>query len=136
MPHCFEHLHNACPFHCCIRHGCKYGYDCCPVVLAEIDQEYPCEACGENAEEEAHFWTTPHGLELTALRAAGRISAPRPILSAALVAKVAEGTWRAVLTTLAEGGDELHEGCEVDTPADCSLYEPIEAAIRAALEAS
>ncbi len=31
--------------HCCIIHGCKYGNKDCPVVLAEVEQEYLCEGC-------------------------------------------------------------------------------------------
>lgn len=37
--------HVSCPSHCCIRHGCKYGYPCCPVALGEIAQEFQCEDC-------------------------------------------------------------------------------------------
>ena len=29
--------------HCCFEHGCKYGDKDCPVELAIIDQNYPCE---------------------------------------------------------------------------------------------
>ncbi len=32
--------------HCCVLHGCKYGDDDCPVVSGDVEQEYPCEACG------------------------------------------------------------------------------------------
>lgn len=34
--------------HCCVRHGCKYGFgndDDCPVVFGPEVQEYPCESC-------------------------------------------------------------------------------------------
>jgi hypothetical protein len=31
--------------HCCVIHGCKYGYEDCPVVNEVITQEYPCEYC-------------------------------------------------------------------------------------------
>jgi hypothetical protein len=36
--------------HCCIRHGCKYGYDHygnvpCPVTSGKLEQEYHCEDC-------------------------------------------------------------------------------------------
>jgi hypothetical protein len=37
--------YNPHPTHCCITHGCKYGYDDCPVYLKEETQEYPCEDC-------------------------------------------------------------------------------------------
>lgn len=35
--------------HCCARHGCKYGDDACPVVSGQVEQEYPCEECGDEA---------------------------------------------------------------------------------------
>lgn len=31
--------------HCCVRHGCKYGNDDCPVVSGETLQVYRCEDC-------------------------------------------------------------------------------------------
>jgi len=31
--------------HCCVDHGCKYGYDDCPVYLGIVEQKYPCEDC-------------------------------------------------------------------------------------------
>lgn len=32
--------------HCCFKHGCKYGEnEQCPVTLAIIKQNYPCEYC-------------------------------------------------------------------------------------------
>jgi hypothetical protein len=34
--------------HCCIAHGCKYGDKNCPVVNAEILQDYLCEFCDDN----------------------------------------------------------------------------------------
>lgn len=37
--------------HCCIRHGCKYGEEDCPVVSGEIKQLYDCEACGFDEED-------------------------------------------------------------------------------------
>ncbi len=42
--------HRCCPTHCCIEHGCKYGYEDCPVVLGEVKQAYPCETCGLQTE--------------------------------------------------------------------------------------
>jgi hypothetical protein len=47
---CREHNHKCCPSHCCKRHGCKYGHDCCPVACGVIAQEHPCEACGDDPE--------------------------------------------------------------------------------------
>ncbi len=32
--------------HCCIWHGCKYGYDDCPVAFGEAKQDHVCETCG------------------------------------------------------------------------------------------
>lgn len=31
--------------HCCIRHGCKYGEEDCPVATGKHKQTYPCEIC-------------------------------------------------------------------------------------------
>ena len=31
--------------HCCIKHGCKYGDDNCPVVKGEVKQDGPCWVC-------------------------------------------------------------------------------------------
>lgn len=39
--------HNACPSHCCKEHGCKYGYDDCPVVLGTAEQEFRQECCDD-----------------------------------------------------------------------------------------
>jgi hypothetical protein len=37
--------------HCCIRHGCKYGDPHCPVAKTrEVEQEYDCEQCDDDAE--------------------------------------------------------------------------------------
>lgn len=38
-------IHKSCPSHCCKEHGCKYGYDDCPVVLGTAPQEYRQECC-------------------------------------------------------------------------------------------
>lgn len=37
--------------HCCIRHGCKYGDEECPVVLGTHEQRYDCEDCYRDHEE-------------------------------------------------------------------------------------
>ena len=37
--------HKSCQSHCCEKHGCKYGHEDCPVVLGEVEQDHPCEAC-------------------------------------------------------------------------------------------
>lgn len=42
-----EGTHQA---HCCHRHGCKYGHAKCPVLAGEVEQYYPCEQCGDEAE--------------------------------------------------------------------------------------
>jgi hypothetical protein len=34
--------------HCCQIHGCKYGYDDCPVYDRDVQQEFPCEQCQED----------------------------------------------------------------------------------------
>lgn len=33
--------------HCCLKHGCKYGDEDCPVALDLIKQQYPCEWCDD-----------------------------------------------------------------------------------------
>ena len=38
--------------HCCKWHGCKYGDDDCPVVTGLIKQEYLCEWCEEDLDNE------------------------------------------------------------------------------------
>jgi len=37
--------------HCCVRHGCKYGDEDCPVVLGTHKQKYDCEDCDRDCEE-------------------------------------------------------------------------------------
>lgn len=44
--------------HFCALHGCKYGASACPVVSGELVQDYPCEACefdDEDDEEGPHI---------------------------------------------------------------------------------
>ena len=41
--------------HCCKWHGCKYGDDDCPVVLGQVEQEYPCEYCSDELKEEDYY---------------------------------------------------------------------------------
>jgi hypothetical protein len=38
--------------HCCAKHGCKYGSPGCPVVSGELVQDYPCEVCGDDEDDE------------------------------------------------------------------------------------
>jgi len=48
--------HPSCASHCCLIHGCKYGYDDCPVVTGKEMQDGACYECYEeqrDAEEEA-----------------------------------------------------------------------------------
>lgn len=47
-----DRTHICCPSHCCIdpSHGCKYGYEDCPVVLGTIKQTGLCEQCGLESE--------------------------------------------------------------------------------------
>ena len=40
-----ENKHRSCPSHCCVEHGCKYGYKDCPVVIGKVRQKYFCEDC-------------------------------------------------------------------------------------------
>jgi hypothetical protein len=37
----------SCKSHCCVKHGCKYGRERCPVVNKREKQLYPCEFCHE-----------------------------------------------------------------------------------------
>lgn len=37
--------------HCCIFHGCKYGYDDCTVVTKIKKQSFPCEECASEYNE-------------------------------------------------------------------------------------
>jgi len=41
--------------HCCKYHGCKYGDIDCPVVVEIIVQEYPCEDCGHEEDDDNKF---------------------------------------------------------------------------------
>ena len=38
--------------HCCKWHGCKYGDPDCPVANGEVGQEYLCEDCYYDLEDE------------------------------------------------------------------------------------
>ena len=40
--------------HCCKWHGCKYGDHDCPVANGEVEQEYLCEDCYEDLEDEEY----------------------------------------------------------------------------------
>lgn len=40
-----EKEYKSCPSHCCARHGCKYGYEECPVETEKVEQDGPCEFC-------------------------------------------------------------------------------------------
>lgn len=40
--------------HCCKWHGCKYGDPDCPVANGEVEQEYLCEDCYEDLEDEEY----------------------------------------------------------------------------------
>lgn len=41
--------------HCCKIHGCKYGDPNCPVVSGEVEQEYLCEYCYNDLEDESYL---------------------------------------------------------------------------------
>lgn len=47
--------------HCCVKHGCKYGEDDCPVELGKVIQEHPCEECDDqlDIEQPRHPEGTP-----------------------------------------------------------------------------
>lgn len=40
----------CCPSHCCLEHGCKYGYEDCPVATGKVKQQGLCENCGLESE--------------------------------------------------------------------------------------
>ena len=62
--------------HCCRRHWCKYGANDCPVVLGDVAQDGPCDACED---ELADWW--PLILQVNRAydlgRAAGQIEGQR-----------------------------------------------------------
>jgi len=67
--------------HCCSRHGCKYGYldRDCPVELGTHKQEYPCEMCDEEEQDEERYLFSIDGmtdeeLEIAFQRAITRIN--------------------------------------------------------------
>lgn len=33
--------------HCCVKHGCKYDDENCPVVTGKVQQKYLCESCSD-----------------------------------------------------------------------------------------
>jgi len=41
--------------HCCTIHGCKYGHVDCPVELGLVKQEYPCEYCNDDEDEDENI---------------------------------------------------------------------------------
>ena len=41
--------------HCCKWHGCKYGNLDCPVASGEVKQEYLCEYCYEELDNEDYY---------------------------------------------------------------------------------
>jgi hypothetical protein len=48
------HKHISCPIHCCKIHGCKYGYEDCPVLTGQINGlTGDCEMC--NLEREGYY---------------------------------------------------------------------------------
>lgn len=66
-------IHNSCQSHCCVKHGCKYAHEDCPVVLKEVIQDYPCEDCSykgpwheddapQQWDPESEFHIMPEGL--------------------------------------------------------------------------
>lgn len=49
--------------HCCKWHGCKYGDSDCPVVTGKVKQEYLCESCFEDLENEVYYQAMLHNVE-------------------------------------------------------------------------
>jgi len=50
--------------HCCYLHGCKYGYDDCPVSTGEVKQEYVCEYCSDEGYKEVKEITSLIGKKM------------------------------------------------------------------------
>lgn len=46
---------------------------------------------------------------------------------------LSESIWRGVLAHMEAEGFELHEGCELDDPKDCALYDVIAAEVARAI---
>ena len=42
--------HIACQSHCCVKHGCKYSFENCPVKLGNVIQDNLCEECDYESE--------------------------------------------------------------------------------------
>lgn len=56
--------HPSCDSHCCKIHGCKYGYDDCPVVVTDMQgMTGRCEQCG--LEDEDYFQRDEEMRQLT-----------------------------------------------------------------------
>jgi len=34
--------------HCCVKHGCKYEDENCPVINRKVRQQYTCEWCNDD----------------------------------------------------------------------------------------
>lgn len=49
--------------HCCLKHGCKYREDECPVTNEEHVQEFACEYCTSSATLQARLVETQEELE-------------------------------------------------------------------------
>jgi hypothetical protein len=43
--------------HCCNKHGCKYGDPDCPVEINLLKQDYPCEVCSDEKDNEEFYRT-------------------------------------------------------------------------------
>ena len=43
--------YRSCASHCCKNHGCKYGYEKCPVSTGAVAQEHLCEHCTWDLED-------------------------------------------------------------------------------------
>lgn len=58
--------------HCCVVHGCKYGYDhfdcgkTCTVAAKLKPQSYPCEQCTGGAYHEPEPWRVTRAVEIAA----------------------------------------------------------------------
>lgn len=55
-----EREYRSCQSHCCVRHGCKYGHDNCPVSKGRVTQDHPCERCTYELEDAGQWSGQPY----------------------------------------------------------------------------
>ena len=116
-----EHL--SCRSHCCVRHGCKYSYDDCPVVTRKVRQDHACEVCDSDAEEYACALIDASN---------GWLVADEQIARGTPVIRGTRFTFAQVLAELSSGNTTLLElGAEYNLPlgALTELFQSLSAAL-------